>query len=69
MGLLDHWQQKPDPPLRPFYICGLDLGKSMDFTAWALLETHAEIGGPGIDAVYHCRHLQRFKLGTSYPHM
>jgi len=47
----------------PEYLVGLDLGKSMDYTAVAILE----VFGEAPEAAYHCRHLQRFKLGTSYP--
>jgi hypothetical protein len=54
---------KPPPPKRPEYFVGLDLGKSMDYTAVAILEVYGEAP----EAVYHCRHLRRFKLGTSYP--
>jgi len=35
----------------------------MDYTAVAVLEVHGEPP----EAIYHCRHLRRFKLGTSYP--
>ncbi len=45
------------------YIVGLDLGKSQDYTALCVLEVH---GSPP-EATYLCRHLERFKLGTSYP--
>jgi hypothetical protein len=67
MGLLDSWWSTPDPPTRAYYIMGLDLGKSMDYTALAILETRDTPGGIGPEAIYHCRHLQRFRLGTSYP--
>jgi len=52
-------------PQAPGYVLGLDLGKSQDYTALCALEVH----GQPPDATYHCRHLQRFKLGTSYPHI
>jgi hypothetical protein len=45
------------------YVLGLDLGKSRDYTALSLLEIH----GDPPEAKFNCRHLQRFKLGTSYP--
>jgi len=51
----------PLPP--PQYIVGLDLGKSQDYTALCVLEVH----GTAPEANYLCRHLERFKLGTSYP--
>lgn len=51
----------PRCPVR--YVLGLDLGKQMDFSALSVLERHGE----GHDAFFHCRHLQRWKLGTSYP--
>ena len=44
------------------FFLGLDLGQSTDYTALAILEKIA-----GDEPVYHCRHLQRFKLGTTYP--
>ncbi len=44
---------------------GLDLGQITDFTAIAVAERVKEEGQPAYD--YHLRHLQRFKLGTSYP--
>lgn len=48
---------------RPRYIIGLDLGQSVDPSALAILEQHGE----GDESVFHCRHLERFPLGTSYP--
>src|SRR5262245_45762639 len=47
------------------YMLGLDLGKSMDYTALSVLEVH----GDAPEAAYHCRYLERFKLGVSYPHI
>ncbi len=58
-------EPEPEAPPKPRYVVGLDLGKSMDYTAVAILEV---FGAPP-EANYHCRHLQRFKLGTSYPHI
>ncbi len=58
-------EPEPEAPPKPRYVVGLDLGKSMDYTAVAILEVHGEVP----EATYHCRHLQRFKLGTSYPHI
>ena len=46
----------PEPPLGPWYICGLDLGQTMDFSALAILELPSE----------HIRHLGRWELGTPY---
>lgn len=51
------------PPAPPEYVIGLDLGKSQDYTALSILEIH----GREPESTYHCRHLQRYKLGTSYP--
>lgn len=67
MRLHDIYEATPEPeaPPKPRYIVGLDLGKSMDYTAVSILEVHGEPP----EANYHCRHLQRFKLGTSYPHI
>jgi hypothetical protein len=45
------------------YLIGLDLGQKADYTALAILEKH----GNDRESRFHCRHLQRFKLGTSYP--
>ena len=63
-----NWWQ-PYAPTRPEYIVGLDLGKAQDYTALAVLEMRlaAPAFSPGPETIYHCRHLQRFKLGTSYP--
>ncbi len=45
------------------YFIGLDLGQSADFSALAILEKQ----GDGQAVVFHCRHLQRWPLRTSYP--
>ncbi|MGI8838660.1 MAG: hypothetical protein ACR2H4_18755 [Pyrinomonadaceae bacterium] len=50
----------------PEYVVGLDLGKSQDYTALCVLEMHENEADPN-EVTYHCRHLERFKLGTSYP--
>jgi hypothetical protein len=42
---------------------GVDLGKSVDFTAISIIEKI----GSGINAFYQIRHLERLPLGTSYP--
>jgi hypothetical protein len=44
-----------------FYL-GLDLGQAQDYSALAILERQGYARG----AVYHCRHLQRWPLRTSY---
>lgn len=50
-----------------FYI-GLDLGQSHDYTALAIAERiDLPTGGKSKAGCYHLRHLERFKLGTSYP--
>jgi hypothetical protein len=46
------------------YFLGLDLGQAADYSALALLERQ---GRPSPEAVYHCRHLKRWPLRTSYP--
>lgn len=46
------------------FIIGLDLGQMQDYTAIAVAE---RFGGARKDRAYHLRHLERFKLGTSYP--
>jgi phage FluMu gp28-like protein len=43
-----------------FYI-GLDLGQARDFTAVAVIEYHID------SRQLHCRHLERYPLGTTYP--
>ena len=48
-----------------FYL-GLDLGQSADFSALAILERQKRESA-SFEAVYHCRHLQRWPLRTSYP--
>lgn len=45
------------------YIVGLDLGQSVDPSALCVLEQH----GTKDTALFHCRHLHRYPLGTSYP--
>ncbi len=49
---------------RPAYFVGLDLGQAADFSAIAVMERH---GTSKDDYVFHCRHLERWKLRTSYP--
>jgi len=49
---------------RPAYFVGLDLGQSQDFSAIAVMERH---GTAKDNYVFHCRHLERWKLRTSYP--
>ncbi len=49
---------------QPAYFIGLDLGQSQDFSAMAILERH---GASKHDYAFHCRHLHRWKLRTSYP--
>lgn len=45
------------------FFLGLDLGQAADYSALAILETERA----GRDAVYRCRHLQRWPLKTPYP--
>src|SRR5262245_966735 len=46
----------------PFYL-GLDLGQISDPSASIILEAH----GDGDERTYDCRHIEQYKLGTSYP--
>lgn len=72
MGALDFlWGERQEQPTRPEYVVGLDLGKAQDYTALCVLETRVSAPhfAPGPEAIYHCKWLQRFKLGTSYPHI
>jgi hypothetical protein len=48
------------------YFVGLDLGQAADFTALAILERQPRQAGTDAP-VFHCRHLQRWPLRTSYP--
>lgn len=48
------------------YFCGLDLGQSQDYTALAIAERIMPADPKGKPS-YHFRHLERLKLGTSYP--
>lgn len=52
------------PPQSNPYFVGLDLGQSKDFTALTVVE---RIGTDRKTCQFHCRHLQRWPLGTSYP--
>lgn len=45
------------------FVMGLDLGQVQDYTALAILE---RTKGSRDEIHYHLRHLERFKLGTSY---
>jgi hypothetical protein len=49
---------------RPAYFVGLDLGQSQDFSAIAVMERS---GTTKDNYVFHCRHLERWQLRTSYP--
>jgi hypothetical protein len=42
---------------------GLDLGQTHDPTASIILEAHGE----GDTRTYDCRHIEQYRLGTSYP--
>jgi len=55
--------EQDQPDQRPRFVVGLDLGKMKDYSALSVVEMY----GRGPEALYHCRHLERFKLGTSYP--
>ena len=48
-----------------FYL-GLDLGQSADFSALAIIERQKR-ESMSFEPVYHCRHLHRWPLRTSYP--
>ena len=48
--------------MMPFYY-GLDLGQISDPSAAIILEAH----GQGDERTYDCRHIEQYKLGTSYP--
>lgn len=45
------------------YIAGLDLGQAQDYSALTIME----IVGAERPHTYHCRYIQRWPLGTSYP--
>ncbi|MBF0439806.1 MAG: hypothetical protein HQL93_11900 [Magnetococcales bacterium] len=45
------------------FLIGLDIGQAQDYTALTIFERFYEKR----PCHYHLRHLQRFKLGTSYP--
>jgi len=48
------------------FFMGLDLGQSNDYTALCILEKTTPQGQQA-QPIHHCRHLQRFPLGTKYP--
>lgn len=64
-GYRPDWEEKPvtTEASEPKYYVGLDLGQSKDYTAVIVVEAH----GSGSDAVMNVRHIERYKLGTSYP--
>jgi hypothetical protein len=45
------------------FIFGLDLGQTSDPSASIILEAH----GADDERTYDCRHIEQYKLGTSYP--
>lgn len=45
------------------FTLGLDLGQAQDYTALCVVERIENGNAPA----YHVRHLERFRLGTSYP--
>lgn len=47
------------------YYLGLDLGQAHDFTALCIIE-RLDLDK---QKIHHCRHLERFPIGTSYPHI
>jgi len=59
----------PEAPVRPSgFVAGLDLGQSADYSALAILEQRPPGDGDPRDGgpVYHCRHIARWPLRTSY---
>lgn len=50
----------------PAYFLGLDLGQAADYSALAILERQPRASHKDA-AIFHCRHLQRWPLKTSYP--
>ena len=51
------------------FVIGLDLGQASDYTALAIVERIAQFDGyrKELPPMLHCRHLERFPLGTLYP--
>ncbi len=61
-----------DPEAKPLWVLGLDLGQTTDYTALCALEQSRKPDPtrPGRTVThYACRHLERYRLGTSYPDM
>lgn len=59
-------------PERRCYYVGLDLGQAADFSGLAVLDRpHVPPGAPLAERrpAYALRHLERFPLGTPYPHV
>ena len=56
-----------------WFVAGLDIGQAADYTALAILQAVNPVemrGVPVVEpAIYSCRHLERFELGTPYPAM
>jgi hypothetical protein len=63
MNIYENAEEIPKP-MRPAYFVGLDLGQAADFSAIAVIERH---GTSKENYTFHCRHLQRWQLRTSYP--
>jgi len=49
--------------VKPSFFIGVDLGQTADYTALTVLERH---GHTPEQYTFHCRHLQRWQLRTSY---
>jgi hypothetical protein len=49
--------------VKPSFFVGLDLGQSADYSALTVLERH---GHTPEQYTFHCRHLERWQLRTSY---
>jgi hypothetical protein len=54
---------KPPPPEEDRWICGLDLGQAMDFTALVVLQRTIKQD----EREYNCPSIKRWPLATTYP--
>lgn len=63
-ALLEAFDRFDEEERKKKFFLGLDLGQAADYSALCALELQ---GADRAEGVYHCRHLHRWPLRTSYP--